>query len=120
MRIDAHMLAGYTLTSRILLLDVLRVIKSHGFSTTKEPLILSFENHCGVVAQDRIADMIETVLGDLVLREAAHMKVLPSPKEVSRVDALSCRRPISTGSAAARARVDQGHGAGVVAAGKRD
>ncbi len=125
--------AGYTLTSRILLLDVLRVIKSHGFSATKEPLILSFENHCGVVAQDRIADMIENVLGDLVLRESAHLKAMPSPKDVSYCAEISGRAFLlySPGVclwmaahktvcvfAVARARADQRHLAGVVAFGE--
>jgi phosphatidylinositol phospholipase C delta len=50
---------GYTLTSKILFVDVLRTIRSHGFSVSPFPIILSFETHCCVDGQDKMAQYIE-------------------------------------------------------------
>ena len=74
---------GYTLTSKIQFRDVLRVIKSHGFVASPYPIILSFENHCSKPVQDKMAQYIIEILGDLVLTYKDNgKKLLPSPEEL--------------------------------------
>jgi phosphatidylinositol phospholipase C delta len=50
--------------------DILRVTKSHGFKTSPYPIVLSFENHCSVEVCDRMAVLLEEVLGDMLVRPA--------------------------------------------------
>ncbi len=62
---------GHTLTSKILFVDILRVVKSHGFKTSPFPIVLSFENHCSLEVCDRMAVLLEEVLGEMLLRPEA-------------------------------------------------
>ncbi len=75
---------GYTLTSKILFCDVLKVAKRQGFAKTPYPIILSLENHCSKKVQERTAELIETILGDTLYRPPPSGKVaqLPSPEEL--------------------------------------
>lgn len=72
---------GHTLTSKIMLVDILRVIKSLGFSTTPYPIILSLENHCSHKQQERVAQLLVEVFGDmLVPAPQGKLSKLPSPE----------------------------------------
>jgi phosphatidylinositol phospholipase C delta len=75
---------GFTLTTKIMFRDVLRVIRSHGFVATPYPLILSFENHCSKAQQDKMAQYLKEILGDMVLRYMGGRKSesLPSPEQL--------------------------------------
>lgn len=59
---------GHTLTSRIGFADVCRALREYGFMTSKFPLILSLEIHCGHPQQQRMAEVLEAAFGDLLLR----------------------------------------------------
>lgn len=76
---------GHTLTSKILFIDIIRVIKTHAFVSTPYPVILSIENHCSKPQQERMAAIIKEILGDMMVtqeswREADHK--LPSPQDL--------------------------------------
>ena len=61
---------GYTITSKILFKDVLEeAVKPFAFCKSKYPLILSIENHCSVEYQDKMAEYLEDILGDLLYKE---------------------------------------------------
>jgi phosphatidylinositol phospholipase C, delta len=55
---------GHTLTSKILFEDVIQAIKDYGFRTSPYPVVLSLENHCSKKQQDRMAAIMEKVLGE--------------------------------------------------------
>ena len=77
---------GYTITSKILFKDVLEeAVKPFAFCKSKYPLILSIENHCSVEYQDKMAEYLEDILGDLLYKEPVdeNKTELPSPEELS-------------------------------------
>jgi len=77
---------GHTLTTKILFKDVIAVCKEFGFIKSDFPLILSLENHCSLQQQDRMADILLSVLGDMLfvdkIKEAEIH--LPSPRFLRR------------------------------------
>ena len=44
-------------------------IKPYAFYASDYPLILSIENHCGIEQQDKMADHMRTILGDLLFTD---------------------------------------------------
>lgn len=92
---------GYTMTTKLNLRDVLKVIKEYAFATSDFPLILSIEDNCTVFFQRVLANDLKEILGgkhhliwpddiDLVLeylltsavdKDANH---LPSPNQLKR------------------------------------
>ena len=80
-----HGLKGKTLTTKILFKDVVRdAIKPYAFHTSMYPLILSIENHCSVEYQDKMADHLVDILGEILFTEEVNesRKALPSPEEL--------------------------------------
>ncbi|KAJ8247070.1 hypothetical protein GJAV_G00258420 [Gymnothorax javanicus] len=76
---------GHTLTSKILLKDVIVAVEKYAFKASEYPLILSMENHCGVEQQTVIAEHLQNILGDKLLKNPADSKFvdgLPSPQEL--------------------------------------
>lgn len=75
---------GHTLTSKILLKDALEAICDYAFTTSDYPLILSFENHCSIEQQRRMAEIIESTIGDFLYRLTRPEDIhnLPSPEEL--------------------------------------
>lgn len=59
---------GYTITKKILLRDVCRTLKRHGFTKSKFPLILSIEQHCSAEQKDKCAKIWEEEFGTALLR----------------------------------------------------
>ncbi len=58
-------------------------MKRQGFVKTPYPIILSLENHCSLAVQDRIAELLETILGDMIAKPASGiMGQLPSPEQL--------------------------------------
>ena len=57
---------GHTLTTQIQFKDVVKACKNYAFEKTKFPLIFSIENHCSVEQQDKMADHLINILGDLL------------------------------------------------------
>lgn len=54
---------GYTLTSKITMKSVLKVIKQSAFKVNPYPVIFSFEMHCSKPQQSRIAILVSEILG---------------------------------------------------------
>jgi len=76
---------GWTLTSKLLLKDVLMdAIKPYSFITSPYPVILSIENHCSAVQQDRMAEHMTSILGDMLYTEPVDTSKdkLPSPEDL--------------------------------------
>eukprot|EP01129_Flabellula_baltica_P011170 TRINITY_DN4833_c0_g2_i5.p1 TRINITY_DN4833_c0_g2~~TRINITY_DN4833_c0_g2_i5.p1 ORF type:complete len:946 (-),score=170.47 TRINITY_DN4833_c0_g2_i5:588-3425(-) len=75
---------GFTLTTKVKFLDVIKVITKYAFYTNPFPLILSLENHCSVQQQDIIAQiMIQYFNSNLLLpTDRPDGEYLPSPVEL--------------------------------------
>lgn len=71
---------GYTLTSRIVFSDVLLACKDYAFHSSDYPLILSIENHCSLQQQDRMAELLTSIVGDLLYKQEDNLTTLPSPE----------------------------------------
>jgi phosphatidylinositol phospholipase C delta len=85
---------GHTITSKILFKDVVEACKTYAFSKSEFPLIFSIENHCGLEQQDRMADHLTSILGDLLYttqpdQEAAD---LPSPMALRKKILVKAKR----------------------------
>ncbi|KIH64517.1 Phosphatidylinositol-specific phospholipase C, X domain protein [Ancylostoma duodenale] len=85
---------GYTMTSKLLLRDVLYVIKHYAFITSVYPIILSIEDNCSVPAQRLLAQEIKEILGDDLLTQPASnhdhftLQINPSETELPSPAAL--------------------------------
>ena len=80
-----HGLKGKTLTTKILFKDVVRDgIKPYAFHKSMYPLILSIENHCSVEYQDKMADHLVDILGEILFTDEVNesRNALPSPEEL--------------------------------------
>ena len=76
---------GYTFTSKIMFRDVMQTIKDYAFAANPWPVILSFENHCKVKQQEKMAEILNEILGKsmYVLPENyMEYETLPSPYEL--------------------------------------
>lgn len=83
---------GRTLTSKVPFNDVCAALAQYGFRSSPYPLILSLEVHCSPRQQDRMAAILQSCFGDLLLdlrpggRDAglAHDgdRLLPSPLQL--------------------------------------
>ncbi|KAM4608994.1 1-phosphatidylinositol 4,5-bisphosphate phosphodiesterase delta-4 [Polymixia lowei] len=76
---------GHTLTSKILFKDVIATLAEYAFKASDFPVILSLENHCGVEQQTVMAQHLDQILGDTLLRTPLDGQVpqnLPSPQEL--------------------------------------
>lgn len=75
---------GHTLTSKILFRDVCKVIKENAFVASDYPVILSLEMHCNSKGQERIADIMKEVFGDLIAPPFldTNARQLPSPESL--------------------------------------
>ena len=73
---------GFTMTSKILFKDVIQAIKDNAFLTSPYPVILSLENHCGLIQQETMAKHLTKILGDALKVPALESddSPLPSPE----------------------------------------
>ena len=55
---------GHTLTSRIKFYDAIVAINECAFDVSPYPVVLSFENHCCISQQDRMAAILKEVFGN--------------------------------------------------------
>jgi len=60
---DPIIFHGHTLTGQIKFKDVIQAVKDHGFVTSQYPVILSFENHCSIPQQKKMAAYCKSILG---------------------------------------------------------
>lgn len=78
---------GHTLTSKILFADVIQVVKDFAFVSNPYPVILSIENHCSKKQQDRMAEILKNILGDLLYilpKDWEDYRFIPSPNQLKR------------------------------------
>ncbi|XP_062302907.1 1-phosphatidylinositol 4,5-bisphosphate phosphodiesterase delta-4 isoform X2 [Osmerus eperlanus] len=76
---------GHTFTSKILFKDVVNAIGNYAFKVSEYPVILSIENHCSVEQQRVMAQHLNDILGDKLLKSTLDGKIpprLPSPEEL--------------------------------------
>ncbi|XP_025992160.1 1-phosphatidylinositol 4,5-bisphosphate phosphodiesterase isoform X1 [Solenopsis invicta] len=60
---------GKAMCTDILFKDVIYAVRDTAFVTSEYPLILSFENHCSIKQQYKLAKYCDEILGDLLLKE---------------------------------------------------
>uniref|UniRef100_A0A673HHM1 Phosphoinositide phospholipase C n=1 Tax=Sinocyclocheilus rhinocerous TaxID=307959 RepID=A0A673HHM1_9TELE len=74
---------GHTLTSKILLKDVITTIANYAFKASEYPLIVSIENHCSIEQQEVMARYFRDILGDMLLTNTVDgvSSELPSPEK---------------------------------------
>ncbi|CAM9450217.1 unnamed protein product [Chrysoparadoxa australica] len=70
---------GHTLTGKIKFKDVIAAVKEYSFKSSNMPVILSLENHCSIPQQQRMAEYLNTILGDLLLNPSLVDGALPCP-----------------------------------------
>ncbi|XP_010788544.1 1-phosphatidylinositol 4,5-bisphosphate phosphodiesterase delta-4-like [Notothenia coriiceps] len=76
---------GHTFTSKILFKDVVTAVGNYAFKASEYPVILSIENHCGVEQQRVMAQHLNHILGDKLLKSTLDGKapsMLPSPEDL--------------------------------------
>ncbi|XP_046911118.2 1-phosphatidylinositol 4,5-bisphosphate phosphodiesterase gamma-1 [Dermatophagoides farinae] len=77
---------GRTLTTRIQFIDVIKSIRDHAFEVSPYPVILSIENHCSIKQQKFMAQCLQEILGDYLLKKPLDLNetCLPSPERLKR------------------------------------
>lgn len=78
---------GLTITTKISFLDVVKTIKDHAFVTSPYPVILSIEDHCSLVQQNKMAAIFEEVFDTMLLKsllaeQQTDISMLPSPHDL--------------------------------------
>ncbi|KAM9836052.1 1-phosphatidylinositol 4,5-bisphosphate phosphodiesterase delta-4-like [Aulostomus maculatus] len=76
---------GHTFTSKILFKDVVNAVGNYAFKVSDYPVILSIENHCSVEQQKVMAQHLNHILGDKLLKGTLDGKApigLPSPEDL--------------------------------------
>ncbi|XP_030627930.1 1-phosphatidylinositol 4,5-bisphosphate phosphodiesterase delta-4 [Chanos chanos] len=76
---------GHTFTSKILFKDVVIAVGNYAFKVSDYPVILSIENHCSVEQQKTMAQHLNQILGDKLLKSTLDGKIpngLPSPEDL--------------------------------------
>ncbi|XP_047187051.1 1-phosphatidylinositol 4,5-bisphosphate phosphodiesterase delta-4 isoform X2 [Scophthalmus maximus] len=76
---------GHTFTSKILFKDVVSAVGKYAFKVSDYPVILSIENHCSVEQQRVMAQHLNHILGDKLLKSTLDGKApirLPSPEDL--------------------------------------
>ncbi|XP_041937324.1 1-phosphatidylinositol 4,5-bisphosphate phosphodiesterase delta-4 [Alosa alosa] len=78
---------GHTFTSKILFKDVVIALGNYAFKVSEYPVILSIENHCSVEQQRIMAQHLNQILGDKLLKNTLDGKVpdsFPSPEDMKK------------------------------------
>jgi len=86
---------GWTLTSKLLLKDVLMdAIKPFSFVSSPYPVILSIENHCSPQQQNKMAEQMVNILGDLLYTQPVDKSndQLPSPEQLKNKILLKAKK----------------------------
>ncbi|CAF3334169.1 unnamed protein product [Rotaria socialis] len=77
---------GYTLVKPCSFESIIRYMEPNLFKTSPYPVILNIENHCSLEQQNEMARILESILGDQLLKEplvhAANPRYLPSPEDL--------------------------------------
>ncbi|XP_077481546.1 1-phosphatidylinositol 4,5-bisphosphate phosphodiesterase delta-3-A-like isoform X1 [Stigmatopora argus] len=76
---------GYTFTSKVSFVEVIKTINEYAFKASPYPLILSLENHCSLEQQAGMAHHMLSILGDKLLTQpirGINYNTLPSPEDL--------------------------------------
>ncbi|KAJ1772951.1 1-phosphatidylinositol 4,5-bisphosphate phosphodiesterase delta-1 [Coemansia sp. RSA 1843] len=76
---------GHTFTTRILFEDVIIAISRYAFAASPYPVILSFETHCSLPQQARMAEILKKYLGGMMVLAPVggdQETELPSPNQL--------------------------------------
>ena len=84
---------GFTLTSKISFESVIKIIKDYSFVSSKYPVILSLENHCGPQQQLKMAEIMKENFGNAIVLRKNYLnaKRLPSPEELKEKFIIKCK-----------------------------
>ncbi|KAM6893535.1 1-phosphatidylinositol 4,5-bisphosphate phosphodiesterase delta-4 [Xenentodon cancila] len=86
---------GHTFTSKILFKDVVAAVGNYAFKVSEYPVILSIENHCSVEQQRVMAQHLNNILGDKLLKNTLDGQApvrLPSPENLKRKILLKAKK----------------------------
>ena len=74
--------------------DVVEACKKYAFESSDYPVIFSIENHCCVEQQDKMADHLINILGDVLYRQDINDEEheLPSPESLRRKILIKAKR----------------------------
>ena len=66
--------------------DVVEACRNYAFEKSDYPVIFSIENHCSVEQQDKMADILVNILGELLYTNpiSQEEEELPSPEQLRR------------------------------------
>ncbi len=96
---DPIIFHGHTLTGQIRFEDVIKAIKDYGFMASEYPVILSFENHCSIPQQQKMASYCKKILGSLLyVPELRADGSLPSPEECKGRVLIKAKRLPTSGA----------------------
>jgi hypothetical protein len=84
---DPIIFHGHTLTGQISFKDVIEAVRDHAFTASEYPIILSFENHCSIPQQQKMAEYCKKIFKDMLY--------VPSLTADGKLPSLeSCKRRI--------------------------
>jgi hypothetical protein len=85
---------GYTMTSKVLFVDIIRVVKSYiETHPDTHPIILSLESHCSHPFQQVMARILEEALGHFLYIPSKSGGSLPSPESLRGKVVIKGKRP---------------------------
>jgi len=73
---------GHTLTTKIFFKDIIEAIRQFAFQKSSYPVILSLENHCSYHQQEKMAEHLTGILGDMLVSPELVDGKLPSPESL--------------------------------------
>ncbi|KFK27411.1 hypothetical protein AALP_AA8G379300 [Arabis alpina] len=91
---DVCVTHGRTLTKAVKLGKCLESIKTHAFTTSKYPVIITLEDHLTTKLQSKVAKMITQTFGDMLYyHDSESCKEFPSPEELKEKILISTKPP---------------------------
>lgn len=89
---------GHTFTSKLLFADIIQTINDYAFVKNPYPVILSIENHCTKKQQDRMAQIMKSIFGDLLYYLPKNWDSInfPSPNELKKKILIKDKAKVST------------------------
>jgi phosphatidylinositol phospholipase C delta len=73
---------GYTLTSDIFFKDVVEIAHKYAFVASPYPVVLSLEVHCSTEQQDRMAEILTSILGSTLVTDRLDPGKVVSPENL--------------------------------------
>lgn len=91
---DVLVLHGRTLTTPVELRTCLQSIKSHAFTASEYPVVVTLEDHLTTDLQAKVAEMIHQIFGDMLFTpEKECLEEFPSPESLKKRVMISTKPP---------------------------